>query len=55
MNPLDQHYKSLNCDITPLNKKSEEFQIIHSYMKNTHGPTHRAYTLEIEEAFSVRR
>jgi len=35
-NHLDLHYKKLKCDIEPLEKNSDEFQLIQTYVKNTH-------------------
>lgn len=39
----------------PLNKNSEEFKIIEKYVRNTHGPTHNSYSLEILDVFKVKR
>jgi len=55
VNPIDQHYESLNCHMEPLDKKSKEYDVIQTYLKNTHGFTHRDYTLEIEDVFTVNK
>jgi len=55
MNPVDQHYLSLDCELAPLSKDSEEFAIIQKYLKNTHGHTHTQYTMEIEDVFVVNK
>ncbi|XP_057375283.1 poly [ADP-ribose] polymerase 1-like [Daphnia carinata] len=54
-NPIDAHYEKLNTEIEVLDKSSEEFKLIETYAKNTHGATHTRYTLEVEEVFKVVR
>lgn len=53
--PIDAHYEKLNTEIELLDKSSEEFKLIQTYAKNTHGATHTQYTLEVEEVFKVVR
>ena len=45
--PVDVHYESLAADIKVLDKGTEEFKLIESYLQNTHAKTHSNYTLEI--------
>ncbi|XWS76285.1 hypothetical protein CRYUN_Cryun01aG0162500 [Craigia yunnanensis] len=52
---LEEKYKKLNCDITPLPHDSEDFQLIEKYLLTTHAPTHTEWTLELEEVFSLER
>eukprot|EP00828_Plagiopyla_frontata_P046435 TRINITY_DN8248_c0_g1_i4.p1 TRINITY_DN8248_c0_g1~~TRINITY_DN8248_c0_g1_i4.p1 ORF type:complete len:256 (-),score=42.65 TRINITY_DN8248_c0_g1_i4:125-892(-) len=54
-NSIEDYYKSLHCSIEPLNKHDNEFKIIEKYMKNTHGPTHTNYVLELIDAFKITR
>lgn len=54
-NPLDGHYEQLKTDIVPLDKSSSEYELLTSYVKNTHAPTHTNYALDIEEIFKVVR
>lgn len=54
-NPLDGHYEQLRTEIVSLDKKSDEFKLLSTYVQNTHGPTHTNYTLDIEEIFKVVR
>jgi len=54
-NPIDTNYKSLHCNLTPLDHKSEEFEMIEMYVKNTHAKTHSWYKLEIDDVFIVDR
>lgn len=37
---LDENYKKLRCDITPLPHDSEDFQLVKNYLHTTHAPTH---------------
>jgi len=54
-NPVDSHYGKLKCDIQPLEKKSKEFKMLETYVKNTHAKTHNRYTLEIMDIFALDR
>ncbi|ORX55486.1 PARP-domain-containing protein [Piromyces finnis] len=54
-NPIDMNYKSLHCDLTPLDHNSEEFEMIKTYVANTHAKTHSWYELEVGEAYIVDR
>jgi len=54
-NPIDTNYKSLHCSLSPLDHKSEEYEMIEMYVKNTHAKTHSWYQLEIEDVFIVDR
>ena len=47
VHPLDAHYAKLNADIQVLERDTDEFKLIESYVKNTHGETHTQYTLDI--------
>ncbi|XP_043217135.1 poly [ADP-ribose] polymerase 1-like [Amphibalanus amphitrite] len=53
--PVDTHYKKLNADITVLERDSEKFRLLETYIKNTHASTHSNYTLELEQVFCVSR
>lgn len=53
--PIDTHYNKLNCNMTTLKKDSKDFKLIQEYVKNTHGSTHRNYTLDIEDVFEIDR
>ncbi|XP_036339224.1 poly [ADP-ribose] polymerase [Rhagoletis pomonella] len=55
VNPLDKHYDQLKAKIEPIDKNSEEFEILETYVRNTHGETHRMYKLEIVDIFKVAR
>ncbi|XP_053602526.1 poly [ADP-ribose] polymerase [Plodia interpunctella] len=52
---IEESYKKLKAEITPLDRNSTEFKMIEEYAKNTHAETHSSYTLEIEEVFKVVR
>ncbi|KAI8821830.1 poly polymerase catalytic domain-containing protein [Fimicolochytrium jonesii] len=54
-NPIDNHYKSLNTGLKPIDRESPTFTLIEKYMKNTHAATHNSYSLEIEDIFDVAR
>lgn len=46
---VDGYYKQLKTDIDILDRHSEEFKIIHEYVKNTHAATHSSYELDVED------
>ncbi|KAL6871445.1 hypothetical protein ACP4OV_014274 [Aristida adscensionis] len=52
---LDDKYKKLNCDITPLPHDSEDYKLVERYLLNTHAPTHKDWSLELEEVFCLDR
>lgn len=47
--PIDSHYESLKTKIEPVDQKSEEWDLINQYTKNTHGKTHMSYDLDVED------
>ncbi|KAG8183478.1 hypothetical protein JTE90_001045 [Oedothorax gibbosus] len=53
--PIDEHYEKLNTDIEVLSKDSEDYERIHTYLKNTHAKTHSHYTLRLDEVFKINR
>ncbi len=54
-NPIDLHYKKLNCEMEVLDKKSDEYKDILTYVRNTHAATHNSYSLEVEDVFKISR
>lgn len=55
VHPADQHYLSLKCDISPVEKESADFKVIENYLLKNHGKTHRQYSLELLELFECRK
>jgi hypothetical protein len=55
LDPIDAHFSKLKCDIDVVDKKSNEFEVIEKYVKNTHAATHNLYSLEIEDVFKINR
>ncbi|KAM8946664.1 poly [ADP-ribose] polymerase 1 [Pelodytes ibericus] len=53
--PIDVKYEKIKTDIKVVDKDSEEAEIIHKYVKNTHAETHNAYDLEIIDIFKIER
>ncbi|KAF5303926.1 hypothetical protein FQA39_LY01711 [Lamprigera yunnana] len=54
-NSIDGYYDQLKTVIEVLDNKSEEFDIIKKYVKNTHAATHSNYKLEVEQIFTIKR
>ncbi|XP_042474462.1 poly [ADP-ribose] polymerase 1-like [Zingiber officinale] len=52
---LDEKYEKLQCAITPLSHDSEDYQLLKKYLLNTHAPTHKDWSLELEEIFVLER
>lgn len=52
---LDEKYKKLQCDIAPLPHDSEDYKLVEKYLLNTHAPTHKDWSLELEEVFALDR
>lgn len=55
IHPIDKHYTKLNTHIDVIKNDSEEFKIIETYVKNTHGETHTMYELEILDVSKKNR
>ncbi|CAD5224652.1 unnamed protein product [Bursaphelenchus okinawaensis] len=54
IDPFDNYYSQLNCDITVLKSDDKEVELIKKYAKNTHGKTHD-FKLDIKEVFKINR
>ncbi|KAL0459429.1 UNVERIFIED_CONTAM: Poly [ADP-ribose] polymerase 1 [Sesamum latifolium] len=52
---IDEKYSKLRCQISPLSRDTEDFQLIEKYLNTTHAPTHTEWALELEEVFSLER
>ncbi|KAK3701458.1 hypothetical protein QZH41_014541 [Actinostola sp. cb2023] len=52
--PVDRHYKSLQCDMTPLDHTLEDFKLVEQYLLNTHAKTHNQYALEVVDIFALK-
>ena len=52
--PLDRHYRQLACDIRPLDAHHPTVQLVKDYVKQTHGRTHTAFGLEVDEVSAGR-
>jgi len=52
-NILDHHYDSLQCGISAVDKGSKLFEDLSSYVQKTHGKTHTAYSLDVQEVFEL--
>ena len=55
VDPVDEHYKKLKCEMEVVEKESEEFARLVEYVKNTHASTHSAYQLHVQDIFKTRR
>ncbi|KAI3374250.1 hypothetical protein L3Q82_006100 [Scortum barcoo] len=53
--PLDRQYRSLKCQLQPLDSSSHEYKVIEKYLQSTHAPTHSDYTMTVLDIFSVDR
>ncbi len=55
LNPVDQHYQQLKCQLQPIDKNSDTFKLIDKYLQSTHATTHNQYTMQIDEIFEVEK
>lgn len=53
--PLDRQYRSLQCQLQPLDTSGNEYKVIEKYLQSTHAPTHSDYTMTVLDIFSVDR
>lgn len=40
IDPVDINYRKLKCIMEPLQQGCDDWNMIHQYLKNTHGATH---------------
>jgi predicted DNA-binding WGR domain protein len=52
-NPIDRTYNEMGIDINPIDRGSELWQTLDKFVTNTHGPTHKNYTLELLDTFTL--
>jgi hypothetical protein len=55
LNPIDQQYKQLKCQLRPVEKTEAIFQQIDQYLQSTHASTHQQYHMEIDQIFDIER
>ncbi|KAL2916598.1 hypothetical protein HK105_203710 [Polyrhizophydium stewartii] len=53
--PMDVNYRSLMCDLKPIDHSSDTFRLVRDYTSKTHGSTHNSYSLEVLDVFDVGR
>ena len=54
-NPIDTHYKSLNCELSTISVNTEEYKIVEQYLASTHASTHNTYELQIKALFELKK
>ena len=52
---LDGYYKSLNCQLKPLDRQSSDYKLVDEFVGNTHAPTHSSYELQLVDVYDVNR
>lgn len=55
MNRNEFNYSHLNMTIEALDHQSDEFQLIETYVRNTHSDIHKIYQLSVVEVFRIAR
>jgi len=53
--PIDSNYKKLRCRMRTVARDEAVFDVVTTYMKQTHAPTHTEYRLELVDLFEVER
>jgi poly [ADP-ribose] polymerase len=53
LSPSDEHYLKLKCGLKPVNKQDPLFQLLETYLTNTHAATHNNYSLTVLDIFEV--
>ncbi|XP_035527134.1 poly [ADP-ribose] polymerase 2 [Morone saxatilis] len=53
--PLDRQYRSLQCQLQPLDSAGNEYKVIERFLLSTHAPTHSDYNMTVLDIFSVDR
>lgn len=53
--PIDAHFKKLNCDMEVLDHGCEEFKRLVEYVARTHAETHDSYKIIVHDILKIRR
>ena len=53
IHPVDKKYDQLKIDISPMEKKSQEWKLLEKSIKSTHASTHNLYDMEVLDLFSL--
>eukprot|EP01071_Lankesteria_metandrocarpae_P010198 Lankesteria_metandrocarpae@DN5308_c0_g1_i3.p1 len=53
--PLDYLYRSLQCGLSLMDPSCSEYSLLQRSLRNTHAPTHNAFSMNIKWAFDCRR
>uniref|UniRef100_A0A8C4DMA6 Poly [ADP-ribose] polymerase n=1 Tax=Dicentrarchus labrax TaxID=13489 RepID=A0A8C4DMA6_DICLA len=53
--PLDRQYRSLQCQLQPLDSATNEYKVVEKFLQSTHAPTHSDYNMTVLDIFSVDR
>ena len=53
--PVDTHFRKLNCEMHVLEHESDEFKRLVTYVTNTHAPTHSSYKLKVHDILKISR
>ncbi|GMT03111.1 hypothetical protein PENTCL1PPCAC_25285, partial [Pristionchus entomophagus] len=54
VHPVDRHYASLKCELNPMEKENEEYQLVAEYLAKTHASTH-SIQMGLKNVFRVGR
>ncbi|UJR15000.1 hypothetical protein I4U23_001977 [Adineta vaga] len=55
LNPIDQQYEQLKCQLHPIDPTDDIYKLIEKYLQSTHATTHQQYKMQIEDIFSIER
>jgi poly [ADP-ribose] polymerase len=53
--PCDRIYKEISADIKPVDRDSRQWDLISTYLKNSHGATHTGCQVELMDIYEVNR
>ena len=55
LSPSDEHYLKLKCGLKALDRQDPAFQLLETYVSNTHADSHNDYLLTILDIFEVEK
>ncbi|KAG6837207.1 hypothetical protein H0H93_013075 [Arthromyces matolae] len=56
INPMDANFRSLGLTrMAPVKSTSKEFKTLQTFVRDTHGDTHRQYSVQVLNAYRVER
>uniref|UniRef100_A0AC34FAX1 Poly [ADP-ribose] polymerase n=1 Tax=Panagrolaimus sp. ES5 TaxID=591445 RepID=A0AC34FAX1_9BILA len=55
LHPLDKKYAQLKCDLEPIPRDHDRFNLVETYLMKTHTHAHNGFTMKLKNVYEVRK